>query len=68
MLSVTRSSDVFELCRDLSGNAFTGEMPTFVIDADKPFFKKIKHMCEPLIPVHIAMLSLAMSCPRPGIV
>lgn len=32
-------------CRDLSGNEFTGEMPTFVIDKDKPFFKKIKHMC-----------------------
>lgn len=33
------------LCRDLSDNAFTGEMPTFVIDKDKPFFKNIKHMC-----------------------
>eukprot|EP00892_Ulva_mutabilis_P012396 jgi/Ulvmu1/9529/UM053_0018.1 len=29
---------------DLSDNAFTGEMPTFVIDEEKPFFKKIKHI------------------------
>lgn len=39
-------------CRDLSNNAFTGEMPTFTISSSSGAFQKITHMCVPLSPLY----------------